>query len=177
MLFGPNKKKIKRRREALCAEADIFIQVHFVRERNNERYKFNTLKLKNDPIREKVEEWYSANGNPETFSETVMIYINEKHFDEKNFANKCNFEPDYFSKIKSNHMYVPSKGEALTVAFGLKLNFEETKALLRTADYAISNSEKEDLIVRFFLENNDHNINDLNYVLYHFCEKKIKDIV
>ena len=40
-MFFSSKKKIKKRRDNLCKEADIFIQVHFVRERNSEKYKFN----------------------------------------------------------------------------------------------------------------------------------------
>ncbi len=59
MFFG-SRKKIKKRRDALCKEADTFIQVHFVRERNNDRYKFNTLPLKSDPERDKVSEWYDS---------------------------------------------------------------------------------------------------------------------
>ena len=58
-----------------------------------------------------------------------------------------------------------------------KLNFEETKALLMSAEHALTNSSKEDLIIRYFIEQKEYSINNLNYVLEKFCELKIKDII
>ena len=55
-MFGKTKKKSQKQLDELCYEVDIFIQVHFVRERGNERYKFNTLILKDDPKRQRSEE-------------------------------------------------------------------------------------------------------------------------
>ena len=58
-----------------------------------------------------------------------------------------------------------------------KLNFEETKALLMSAEHALTNSSKEDLIIRYFIENKEYSMSNLNYVLEKICEKKIKDII
>jgi len=176
LFFNPNKKKSKKRRDALCNEADIFIQVHFVRERNNERYKFNTLKLKSDPERDAVIQWYEENGNPDTYSEIILMYLKDNVRDSKNISEKYSLGENYFNKLKENDNYVPSKGEALTLCFALKLNFEETKAVLKAANYALTNSEKSDLIIRFFIQNNNYNLSDLNYVLNKFCEIKLKDL-
>lgn len=49
MFFRSSKKKSQKKLDELCTQADIFIQVHFVRERNGERYKFKTLSLKDNP--------------------------------------------------------------------------------------------------------------------------------
>lgn len=176
-MFFRSKKKKQKRRAALCKEAEIFIQVHFVRERNSERYKFNTLSLKSDPERDKVAEWYDSHDNPETYSAVATAYFKDSSKDEAAFCTSLLLEKDYFTKLEKNLSYVPSKGEAITICFGFKLNYEASRALLKSAGYALTNSEKSDLIVRFFLESNNYSINDLNYVLEKICDIKLKDIV
>lgn len=176
-LFSSDKKKKFKRRQTLCEEADIFIQVHFVRERNSEKYKFNTLTLKDDPDRTACKEWYEAHNNPETFADILHIYLEEKKIDPSTFVEKCQLDKNYLGNIKSNNKYTPSKGEAVIIACGLKLNYEETRAFLRSCNYSLTNSEKSDLIIRFFLENHLHNVNDMNYVLEHFEQPTLKDIL
>ena len=176
-LFNFKKKKNKKRREQLCRKADIFIQVHFVRERNMDKNRYNTLSLKSDPDRDACMEWYENHGNPETFSEVVLAYLKDKELNENIVCEKCMLEKSFFSSLKSDNNYHPSKGEAILIAFALKLNFEETKALLKSAEHFFSNSSKSDLIIRFFLEERNFNLNDLNYVLDKICDLKIKDII
>ena len=175
-MFFSNKKKIKKRRENLCKEAEIFIQVHFVRERNSERYKYNTLSLKSDPERDKVIEWYESHDNPETYSEIVSALLNDSGKDAKNISDKILLDKDYFEKLKANTAYIPSKGEVITICFAFHLTYEASRALLKSAEYSLTNSDKEDLIVRYFLENKNYSINDLNFVLSKLCETKVKDI-
>lgn len=176
-LFNFKKRKNKKRREQLCHDADIFIQVHFVRERPMDKNKYNTLSLKSDPDRDACKEWYENHGNPETFSEIVMAYMKDREMNENSICEKCMLERNFFSNLKTDKNYHPSKGEAVLLAFAFKLNFEETKALLRSAEHCFSNSSKSDLIIRFFIEEQNYNLNDLNYVLDKFCEMKIKDII
>ena len=176
-MFFSSKKKIKKRRDNLCREADIFIQVHFVRERNSEKYKFNTLSLKSDPERDKVNEWYNAHNNPDKYSEIVLAYYKDLGRDSSDLFEKGILEKDYFAKLEKSLSYVPSKGEAVIVCFAFKLSLEASRALLKSADYALSNSEKTDLVIRYFLENNNYDIHDLNYVLIKICDIKLRDIV
>lgn len=175
-MFFNNKKKIRKRREMLCHEAEIFIQVHFVRERNSDRYKYNTLTLKSDPEIDIVKEWYDSHDNPSTYSEIAFAYFQDSGKDEDNICNKILLEKNYFTKLEDSLNYRPSKGEAITVCFAFKLSFEATKILLKSADYAITNSDKADLIIRYFLETKNYSINDLNYVLNNICYIKLKDI-
>lgn len=176
-LFNFKKRKIKKKREQLCHDADIFIQVHFVRERSMDKNKYNTLLLKSDPDRDACKEWYETHGNPETFSEIVIAYLKDKDISENYICEKCMFEKNFISNLRSDKNYHPSKGEAVLFAFAFKLNFEETKALLMSAEHSLSNSSKSDLIIRFFIEEKEYNISNLNYVLDKFCEVKIKDII
>lgn len=176
-LFSFKKRRIKKKREQLCRDIDPFIQVHFVRERNNTKNKYNTLTLKNDPDRDACKEWYENHGNPQTFSEVVLAYLKVSDMNEGQLCDKCTLEKSYISKLKNDKNYHPSKGESVLLAMAFKLNFEETKALLMTAEHALSNSSKEDLIIRYFIENKEYGIGHLNYVLEKLCDKKIKDII
>lgn len=176
-MFFSSKKKIQKRRDSLCREADIFIQVHFVRERNSEKYKFNTLTLKSDPERDKVSEWYASHNNPEGYSQIVSAYYKDLGKDASAIFEKGVLEKEYFSKIEKSLSYVPAKSEVIVVCFAFKLSLEASRALLKSAGYALSNSEKSDLIIRFFLENGNYNVHDLNYVLIKICDIKLRDIV
>lgn len=177
-LFNFKKRRTRKKREQLAAQADIFIQVHYVRESPTDtKHKYNTLSLKTDPDRDACTEWYASHGNPETFSEIVLAYMKDKSKDATHLCEKYQLEKNFFDNLKSDKNYHPSKGEAILMAFAFKLNLEETKALLKSAEHCISNSIKSDLIVRFFIENKLYSTGDLNYVLDKFCEIKIKDIV
>ena len=176
-LFSFKKKKLKKRREQLCQDAETFIQVHFVRERLTSKDKYNTLSLKTDPDRSACKEWYENHDNPETFSDIILAYLKDSGKDESAICDKCMLDKGFFSKLKNDKSYHPGKGEAVLLAFAFKLNFEEAKALLRSADHAFSNSSESDLVIRFFIEEKEYNVGHLNYVLDKLCEKKIKDIV
>lgn len=176
-LFNFKKKKLKKRREQLCHDAETFIQVHFVRERLMDKNKYNTLSLKSDPDRDACREWYENHGNPKTFSEIVLAYLKDSDKDERFICERCMLEKSFISNLKSDKNYHPSKGEAVLIAFAFKLNFEETKALLMSAEHSFSNSSKSDLIIRFFIEEKEYNIGHLNYVLDKLCELKIKDVI
>ena len=177
-LFNFKKRRIRKKREKLAGQADIFIQVHYVRESPTDpKHKYNTLSLKSDPDRDACAEWYATHGNPETFSEIVLAYMKDKAKDESHMCEKYQLDKDFFKNLRDDKTYHPSKGEATIMAFAFKLNLEETKALFKSAEYSISNSSKSDLIVRFFIENGEYSTGDLNYVLDKFCEIKVKDLV
>lgn len=63
-----------------------------------------------------------------------------------------NIDRKHFSKINSNKMR-PSKGAVIAIAIGLKLDYAEAVKFLAYAGYALSPSNKSDLIVQFFMEN------------------------
>jgi len=177
-IFNFKKRKIRKKREYLSNEAEIFIQVHYVRESpTDEKHKYNTLVLKSDPDRDACAEWYAAHGNPETFSEIVMAYVKDKDKNETTLCEKYQLEKNFFSNLRSDKNYHPSKGEAVIMAFAFKLNLEETKALFKSAKHSLSNSSKSDLIIRFFIDNKEYSLGDLNYVLDKFCEVKVRDLV
>ena len=175
-IFETAKKKKFKRRQTLCKEAEIFVQVHFVRDRNLGNNKYNTLSLKDDPDRIKCNEWYKSHSNPTSYRDIVTCYINDKKLDEHTIEDKCLLTKNYFEILRSNKNYIPSKGEVFIMCFALHLNYEESRALLKSVGYAYSNSEKSDLIIRYFIENHEYNLNHLNYCLDHFDLPKIQNL-
>lgn len=176
MFFGNSKKKTQRKLDELCYAVDIFIQVHYVRERSNDRYKFNTLTLKDDPERRKLQEWLAENGSPEQFSELCILFLNKTGKEESYITDQARLEKGYFARIRNSDSFLPSKSEVTTLCFAMKLNIEESRALLKSAGYALTNSEKSDLTIRYFIENNLYSIDDLNYVLKKLCETTLEHI-
>ncbi len=175
-LFSNSKGAIKKRRAALCKECEIFIQVHYVRESGYVQSKLNSLSLKSDEVRDARDEWYEKHGNPDTYAKIVVEYMKEDKGDALNYLEKANISGKYIDGLKKNANYVPSKAEAIIVCLALKLNIEETRKLIYSASYTLANSRKEDLIIRYFIEKCNYNLDDLNYVIETICEKKFKDI-
>lgn len=75
----------------------------------------------------------------------------------------ANIDRRLFPKIRSKKHYKPSKIIAIAFAISLKLNLEETPDLLRArAGYALAPSSKFDLIVEFFIEEENYDIYEIN---------------
>ena len=106
----------------------------------------------------------------ETFSEYLLRMIDYKGLKDPDVYKKANIDRRLFSKIRSNKHYQPSKNTALALAFALELNLDETKDMLNKAGYALSNSNKVDIIFKYFIEHNNYNIYELNEVLFKFTE-------
>ena len=176
MFFRSSKKKSQKKLDELCTQADIFIQVHFVRERNGERYKFKTLSLKDNPEWTALEELLAENGNPESFSDTCQLFLRRTGTDENIIADRAGLENGYFTKLQNTDSYRPSKQETVLLCLAMCLNIEEAKVLLKSAGYALSNSENSDLVIRYFLENQLYKTSDLDYVLNKLCETDLASI-
>lgn len=172
---GFNSKTLNKKRETYCEEANIFIQVHFVRERDSDRYAFNTLPLKSDPEREACTEWYKFHGSPDNFLDIVELYLDENKLKAATLCTEYGLESKIFTRT-SNGGCTVEKWEAIAICFGLDLNIAETRALLKTAGYALTNSSKTDLIIRYCFENDIYKLADINYILQKLCERDLSQI-
>ena len=102
------------------------------------------------------------------FTETLLKLIDKTGKKDSEIYKKANLSKQHFSKIRNNPHYKPTKPTAIALALALELNLEETRDLIGRAGYALSNSSKFDLIIRYFIEQRRYNVVEINTVLYEF---------
>ena len=159
----------------LFAGIDEYIDEHYVddaigseyypdrmmnRVRGHERERIAAERRKKESLDDRL------GNSSETFSEMMMRLIGERGLSNPDVYKKANIDRKLFSAIQCKREYQPKKKTALALAVALELDMPTTREFLAKAGYALSPSDKSDIIVSYFIENRRYSIMELNEALF-----------
>ena len=104
----------------------------------------------------------------DNFAVTLLKLIDVKGITDVECYKKANVSKQTWYKIMNEKDYKPSKNTVISFAIALELSLEETKHLLSTVGFTLSKSSKFDIIIEYFLLNEEYNIFTINEILFAF---------
>ena len=100
------------------------------------------------------------------FMDALLNYIDTQFEKDSVFYSKANISKQAYYKMRTaGRDYTPTRPLAFACLIALELNLEESTSLLRKAGMTFSRSSLMDIIVRYYIENGEYDLDRINEVL------------
>ena len=101
-----------------------------------------------------------------SFGDMCQWWVNKKGMKNGEFYTRANITKSLFYNLKNHPEKQPKKTTAFACAIGLGLDMDEAEDLLKRAGIAFSPYYVADLVVKYFIENKNYDIDEINGILY-----------
>lgn len=111
------------------------------------------------------------------FDELLKGEMRKRKIKDNRLYRKSNIEKDAFVRLKNDINKSPSKEIVLALAVGLEMNIFETEAFVEKCGYSLSTDYKQNVILRYFLENKIFDIYIINEMMFYYNENQLGTLI
>ncbi len=109
----------------------------------------------------------------ESFAVRLLKLIDLKGMSDIECYKKANVSKQTWYKIMNDKHYKPNKKTVISFAVALKLSLDETQNLLKTVGFVLSNSSLFDVIIMYCLENEVHDVFEIDSILFRYDQETL----
>ena len=107
----------------------------------------------------------------DTFQRKLFEWIDSTGQTDPEVYKRADMDRKLFAKIRKDENYKPSRKTAIALALALRLSLKDAEDLLERAGFALSQSTKTDLIIRYCFEHEIYDLVEVNAILFQFDQE------